>query len=56
MSKSILSIRNLDITFHTSAGDIHAIRGINLELPEGKKHQEIVLEYFKKNGLSVIAV
>lgn len=36
MSKSILSIRNLDITFHTSAGDIHAIRGINLELPEGK--------------------
>ncbi len=27
-----------------------------LELPEGKKHQEIVLEYFKKNGLSVIAV
>ena len=36
MSKSILSIRDLDITFHTSAGDIHAIRGINLELPEGK--------------------
>jgi hypothetical protein len=27
-----------------------------LELPEGKKHQEIVLEYFKKNGLSVMAV
>lgn len=36
MNKSILSIRDLDITFHTSAGDIHAIRGINLELPEGK--------------------
>lgn len=36
MNKSILSIRNLDITFRTSAGDIHAIRGINLELPEGK--------------------
>ncbi len=36
MDKTILSIRDLDITFRTSAGDIHAIRGINLELPEGK--------------------
>lgn len=27
-----------------------------VELPEGKDHQEIVLDYFKKNGLSVIAV
>lgn len=27
-----------------------------LELPKGKEHQDIVLDYFKKNGLSVIAV
>ena len=32
----ILSIENLDITFRTNAGNIHAIRGVNLELPAGK--------------------
>jgi len=36
MEKTILSIRDLDITFRTNAGDIHAIRGIDLDLPRGK--------------------
>lgn len=34
--EKILSIKNLDITFRTNAGDIHAIRGIDFDLPEGK--------------------
>ncbi len=36
MEKIILSIRNLDITFRTNAGDIHAIRGVDIDLPRGK--------------------
>ena len=36
MEKIILSIKNLDITFRTNAGNIHAIRGINFDLPLGK--------------------
>lgn len=36
MEKNILSIKNLDITFRTNAGNIHAIRGINFDLPLGK--------------------
>ena len=34
--ENILSIKNLDITFRTNAGDIHAIRGVNFDLPRGK--------------------
>ena len=34
--ENILSIKNLDITFRTNAGDIHAIRGVNFDLPLGK--------------------
>ena len=36
MNENILSVRNLDITFRTNAGDIHAIRGVNFNLPTGK--------------------
>ncbi|MBQ9441417.1 MAG: ABC transporter ATP-binding protein, partial [Selenomonadaceae bacterium] len=36
MEKNILSIENLDITFRTNSGNIHAIRGIDLSLPRGK--------------------
>ena len=36
MEKIILSIKNLDVTFRTNAGDIHALRGVNLDLPQGK--------------------
>ena len=36
MEKNILTIKNLDITFRTNAGDIHAIRGIDFSLPIGK--------------------
>ena len=36
MEKMILSIKNLDITFRTNAGLIHAIRGVDINLPEGK--------------------
>lgn len=34
--ENILSIKNLDITFRTNAGNIHAIRGVSLDLPQGK--------------------
>ena len=34
--ENILSIKNLDITFRTNAGNIHAIRNVNLDLPTGK--------------------
>lgn len=34
--KSILEIKNLDITFRTNAGRIHAIRGVNLDLQKGE--------------------
>lgn len=34
--ENILSIKNLDITFKTNAGNIHAIRGVSLDLPQGK--------------------
>ena len=36
MEKTILSVRGLDITFRTNAGDIHAIRGVDLDLPQGR--------------------
>ncbi len=36
MEKNILSIKNLDITFRTNAGNIHAIRGVDINLPRGK--------------------
>lgn len=36
MSENILTIKNLDITFRTTAGNIHAIRGIDFYLPKGK--------------------
>ncbi len=36
MEKNILSIKNLDVTFRTNAGNIHAIRGVNFDLPQGK--------------------
>ena len=32
----ILSVKNLDITFLTNAGKIHAIRGVDIFLPKGK--------------------
>ena len=34
--KIILSVENLDITFKTNAGNIHAIRGVDINLPKGK--------------------
>ena len=34
--KKILDIRNLDISFKTSAGIVHAIRGVNLDLCQGE--------------------
>lgn len=34
--KKILSVENLDITFRTNAGNVHAIRGVNFDLPAGK--------------------
>ena len=36
MTDNILSVRNLDITFRTNAGNIHALRNVNFDLPRGK--------------------
>ncbi len=36
MENLILSIQDLDITFRTHAGNIHAIRGVSLDLPRGR--------------------
>ncbi len=34
--EKILDVRNLDITFETTAGPVHAIRGVNLDLYQGE--------------------
>lgn len=34
--EKILDIKNLDITFRTSAGSVHAIRGVNIDLFKGE--------------------
>ena len=34
--EKVLDIRNLDITFTTSAGPVHAIRGVNIDLYKGE--------------------
>ena len=36
MENAILSIKNLDVTFKTNAGKVHALRGINFSVPVGK--------------------
>ncbi len=36
MENKILSVKNLDITFRTNAGNVHAIRGVNFDLFAGK--------------------
>ena len=36
MGNTILSVKNLDVTFKTNAGKIHALRGINFDVPLGK--------------------
>ena len=36
MAEKILDIRNLDITFSTTAGEVHAIRGVNVDLEKGE--------------------
>lgn len=36
MADKILDIRDLDITFSTSAGPVHAIRGVNIDLERGE--------------------
>ncbi len=33
----VLSIRDLSISFQTSAGEVNAIRGVNLDLYQGGK-------------------
>ena len=35
-TKTILEIKDLDISFRTNAGTIHAIRGVNLDLQKGE--------------------
>ena len=36
MADKILEIKNLDITFTTTAGPVHAIRGVNMDLERGE--------------------
>ena len=33
---TILQIKDLDITFRTTAGPVHAIRGVNIDLQKGE--------------------
>ena len=35
-SRTVLQINDLDISFKTSAGVVHAIRGVNVELRKGE--------------------
>ena len=35
-NKTILQIKDLDISFRTNAGVVHAIRGVNLDLQKGE--------------------
>ena len=34
--EQVLSVRDLDITFKTTAGPVHAIRGVNVDLYKGE--------------------
>ncbi|MEE0526114.1 MAG: ATP-binding cassette domain-containing protein, partial [Faecalibacterium prausnitzii] len=34
--EQVLSVRDLDITFKTTAGQVHAIRGVNIDLYKGE--------------------
>lgn len=34
---TILQIKDLDITFRTTAGPVHAIRGVNIDLQKEKR-------------------
>jgi oligopeptide transport system ATP-binding protein len=36
MAEEILKIKDLDITFRTTAGPVHAIRGVNIDLSKGE--------------------
>ena len=36
MSDKILTVKNLDLTFSTNAGPVHAIRGVNFDLERGE--------------------
>lgn len=36
MSDKILTVKNLDLTFKTNAGPVHAIRGVNFDLERGE--------------------
>ena len=36
MADKILEVKNLDITFKTTAGPVHAIRGVNIDLERGE--------------------
>ena len=35
--EQVLSVRDLDITFKTTAGPVHAIRGVNIDLYRAKQ-------------------
>ena len=34
--EKILDVKDLDITFETTAGKVHAIRGVNIDLYQGE--------------------
>lgn len=35
MKENLLEIKDLNVSFHTYAGEVHAVRGVNLQLEEG---------------------
>lgn len=36
MMENLLEVKNLHITFHTYAGKVQAVRGVNFEVKKGK--------------------
>ena len=51
MSDKILDIRNLDITFKTTAGKVHAIRGVNIDL---ERNETVAIVGESGSGKSVV--
>ena len=47
-----VDIRHLDVTFATDGGDVHAVRGVSLDVRPGELGPELVCSYlsWKKAG------
>ena len=57
--EQVLSVRDLDITFKTTAGPVHAIRGVNIDLYKGETvalvgESATVKRLFRRNGKIIL--